>query len=494
MALRFTLPLLLVLAASLGGCGGNDGGALDVAFMDSEQNLFSSGNRLSAGGQHIRAATRSGLVALDPQGEIVPSIADRWNVTEGGSIFVFRLRDGNWPDGSELTAESVRLALLRALRELRGTSLGLDLARIDEIRAMAGSVVEIRLSSAMPDLLQLLAQPELALDNADGDIGEMVLTRDDSGAMLTMKPPRDRGLPEDENWADYVRGLHIYALAPQDAIDRFDAGDLDVVLGGQIGSLPLADTGPLSRGTVRLDPAIGLFGLQVRRARGVLETADLREAIAMAIDRPALTSRFNIGGWVPTARIVAPNLPADPGFIQERWGEGTVDTLRQTASARIARWRADRGEAFSSDDLTLSVRIGDESGLNILFEELKSQLATIGIALVRAEGSESADMVLVDRVARYAAPLWFLNQFSCSLDRGLCSQDVDIQVAEALDEQDTVRRSVILAEAEADLTMANVYIPFGSPLRWSLVRGNVDAFATNRWGFHPLPYLAVIPR
>jgi hypothetical protein len=39
----------------------------------------------------------------------------------------------------------------------------------------------------------------------------------------------------------------------------------------RIDALPLADTGPLSRGTVRLDPALGLFGLQVRRAEGLLQ-------------------------------------------------------------------------------------------------------------------------------------------------------------------------------------------------------------------------------
>ncbi|MXO87159.1 peptide ABC transporter substrate-binding protein [Altererythrobacter aestuarii] len=442
----------------------------------------------------MRAATQGGLVALDPQGEVVPAIADRWNVTEGGRIFVFRLRDGSWPDGSEMTAESVRQALTKAIRNLRGSSLGLDLARIDEVRAMAGRVVEIRLSSEMPDLLQLLAQPELSLSNPGGGTGAMNLVRDDDGAVLSLKSPPERGLPMTEDWRDYVRDVHIHALGAQEAIDRFEAGEIEVVLGGRIGSLPLADTGPLSRGTVRLDPTIGLFGLQVRRARGVLETPELREAIAMAIDRPALASRFNIGGWVPTTRVVAPGLLNDPGYIQERWTDNSIDELRQTAAGRIARWRAAQGGEADAEDLTVSLQIGDDPGLAILFDELKSQLARIGVALVRAESGEEADLSLIDRVARYGAPLWFLNQFSCSLDRGLCSEDADFLVAEALDEQDAAQRSRLLSDAEAGLQFANVYIPFGSPVRWSLVRGNVDGFMANRWGFHPLPDMAVIPR
>ena len=47
---------------------------------------------------------------------------------------------------------------------------------------------------------------------------------------------------------------------------------------------------------------------------------------------------------------------------------------------------------------------------------------------------------------------------------------------------------------EAQLTLANVYIPIGAPLRWSLVRGSVDAFVANRYAFHPLPEMAQIPR
>jgi len=102
--------------------------------------------------------------------------------------------------------------------------------------------------------------------------------------------------------------------------------------------------------------------------------------------------------------------------------------------------------------------------------------------------------VLVDRVARYAEPRWFLNQFNCSLHGGLCDADADFLVQQAMAEIDPLARATSIAEAESALTLANVYIPFGSPLRFSLVRGDVDGFASNAWAFHPLPPLAVIPR
>jgi oligopeptide transport system substrate-binding protein len=488
---RFSITLALFACAALAGCGRGNDGALEVAFIDEPENLFEDGIRLSTGAQHVRAATHAGLVALNETGEVIPALADRWIVTDDGRSFIFRLRDGEWPDGRELTSESARAALRDAIRALRGTSLGLDLEPIAEVRAMAGRVVEIRLSAPVPMLLQLLAQPELALLRGPGASGDMDLVRGEQGAAaLAMKPPAARGIPEREDWESYVRPIELRASSAEEAVALFDAGEVDLVLGGRLGALPLASTGPLSRGTVQLDPALGLFGLQVRRASGVLSTDRGREAIAMALDRPALIARFNIGGWVPTTRVVAPALAGDPGMIAERWTVRTLDELRAEAAGRVADWR--RGN--DGEEARLTLALDRAPGLDILFREISGQLATIGVRLERVPEGDASDLVLVDRVARYAEPRWFLNQFNCSLRAGLCSAEADALVREAIAEADPAERAARLAEAEAALTLSNAYIPFGSPLRFSLVRSWVEGFAPNPWAFHPLPPLATIPR
>jgi ABC-type transport system substrate-binding protein len=486
---RCRLFASFLAALALAACGRNDG-AVEVAFIDTPEQLFADGLRLSAGAQHLRGATDAGLVALDAQGGVIPALADRWIVTDDGRSFIFRLRDGTWPDGRELTAESARAALVETIGELRGTSLGLDLAPIAEVRAMAGRVVEIRLSSPVPMLLQLLAQPELALARGNGGSGDMLLIRRGERAVLAMKPPAARGIPEERDWQERVRAIDLRAASASAAIALFDDGELDVVLGGRIDSLPLADTGPLSRGTVRLDPALGLFGLRVRRAAGLLASEQGREAIAMAIDRPELISAFNIGGWVPTTRVVAPGLPGDPAYVGERWSERSIEDLRAVAASRVAGWR--RGNRGSEARLTLAM--GDGPGLDLLFRELAGQLGAIGVRLERVPERAPSDLALVDRVARYAEARWFLNQFNCTLRNGLCDSDADDLVAQAMAEIDPVARATLLAEAEAAMTLSNIYIPFGSPLRFSLVRSDVDTFAANPWAFHPLPALAVIPR
>lgn len=483
---------LLTLAA----CGDSGNGDLHVAYADSRENLLETGVRLSPGGQTLRAALQSGLVALNPEGEIVPALAESWIVTDDGRSYIFRLRDERWPDGSAMTAQSVRDLLARRLDQLDGTSLGLDLVQVDEVRAMAGRVIEIRLEGVQPALLQLLAQPELGLAPNGESTGAMTIDElvGKNSLRLSLRPPEQRGLPEEEDWADYARPLILRAEGIAEAAQMFDSGDIDILLGGTINGLPFVDVGPLSRGTVRLDPAIGLFGLHVRRARGPLADAGVREGIAMALDRPALLQAFSIGGWSPTTRIVPPGLPDDPGLIPERWEDTPIAELRSRAGGRVAAWRAGSGENTGEALYPVTIAMAQGPGFDRLLDRLSNQFRTIGLDLRRVEKATDADILLVDSVARYASPSWFLNQFNCSLKRGLCNSGADALVAQAASEPDPAERARLLAEAEAQMTISNIYIPFGPPLRWSLVRGNMEGFAINPWAFHPLPDLAQIPR
>jgi len=486
--------ILLGALLSLAACGRSDG-PLDVAVIGTREEVFASGQPLSEGAQVVKGATGAGLVSLDAQGEIEPALADRWIVTDDGKSYIFRLREGTWPDGAELTGASARDAFRQAVRGLRGTSLCLDLAPVDEVRAMAGRVIEIDLKAPMPDFLRLLAQPELALSHRGIPAGPMVVdgankaNRQGAPAELTFRPPEMRGLPQQEGWQRYVRTVAVEALGAKAALAAFDQGQVDVVLGGTIASWPLADPGPLSRGNLRLDNVIGLFGLQVMRERGFLALPQNREALALAIDRPALMSRFNIGGWVPSTRLV-PAAVAGPK-APERWAGASIEERRAAAASRVGAWRSGVGRGKPP---TLTVALADEPGLVMLFNELFAQFAEIGVTIERVEPGQPADLALVDRIARYAEPRWFLNQFNCSLHRGLCNSSADAAVQSALAAPDPQTRNDDLARAEALLTAANVYIPIGAPLRWSMVRGNVDGFAANAWAWHPLPDMATIPR
>ncbi|QKG71063.1 ABC transporter substrate-binding protein [Erythrobacter mangrovi] len=484
--MRIVAAILLALATA--ACGGSvDDGIVDVAFIAAPDELQTDGLRLDFAGEHLRAATAQGLVALDASGAVVPAVAERWIVTDDGSSYIFRIHEYDMENGTRLTAQAVRDNLRRTLRRLEGTSLGLDLAKVREVRAMTGRVIEIRLTSPMPDLLQLLAQPELGLIIDKRWLGPMRLVAEDDVVVLDAQPPEARGLPSQPGWEDAVSRVRVYAESAKDATEGFGDGRFDLVLGGTIATLPLADTGPLTRGTIRLDAALGLFGLDVQKPTGFLGTSENREALAMAIDRANLLQAFNIGGWIPTTRVVAPGLPGDGGTVSERWTDLDLGERKALAQSRVAQWRAGLGPP------RVSIGLPEGPGSDRLFTALARDFAAIGVSASRASDPAKADLVLRDRVARFGAASWFLNQFNCRVSKVVCAEGTDYLVGLANEAKDPAEEASYLAEAEQALTATNLYIPLGAPIRWSLVRGDIGEFLENRWNIHPLFPLSRAP-
>ncbi|WP_120716651.1 ABC transporter substrate-binding protein [Tsuneonella amylolytica] len=482
-----TLATAAVLAAALAGCGSaDDESAVAIAWIGTADAPFDTGLRLSPPAQAIRAATAEGLVSLNETGEVVPALAERWIVTDDGLSYIFRLRNSDWPAGEggapePIDADEVRDSLRRTLRELRGTSLGLDFAAVTDVRAMTGRVIEIRLASPVPDFLQLLAQPELGLFHKKRGAGPLTLTRTGDVARLALLPPEARGLPTREDWREGTRPLVLKAMDARAAVAAFRSGAVDIVLGGTLPDFPLADSGPLSRGNVRLDAAQGLMGLKVMRAEGLLEDAGRREALSMAIERDTLIAPFNIAGWEPSTRIAPSAIAAG---APERWAGQTIEQRRAVARQRIAGYGGER---------RVTVSLPDGPGSDLLLRELAADWAEIGVAAVRARPGETADLALVDAVARFGSRRWYLDQFACAVRRALCSPEADALVRESAAVADPVARETMLAEAEARLTAQGTYIPLGAPVRWSMVRGTIAGFAENRWAVHPLPPLAAGP-
>lgn len=484
-ALVSVLALVLVVQ----GCGRRGQGPLPIALIGERAALQASGPRLSFAARTLRAATFEGLVAFDAEGRIVPAIADRWIITEDGQSYIFRLRDGTWPGGARITADTAAAALRKALAGVKGTAFGLDLAAIEQVRVMADRVIEIDLAAPMPDLLTLLAQPELGLPFARRGAGPMAVGRKGEATILSLIPPEARGLSPQEGFARRTRGLVIHFASAAAAVKRFNDGDADLVLGGRIDSLPLASATPLSRGNIQLDPVIGMFGLLVESEAGFLADAPNREALALAIDRDAMIAAFNIGGWQATTRLVSAGVQGDAGTVGERWVGVAREQRRALAAERVAKYRLGGKPAPL---VRIAAPYGP--GSRRVLDRLATDFDAIGVAVVRVAEDKPAELRLVDATARYGRASWFLNQLACSVHRPACNAAGDALLLKARLATDLRERARLLGEAEAEITAANSFIPIARPLRWSLVRAGVTGFALNPWGWHPLPPLAVIPR
>lgn len=492
--MRAVLRLLSCICLSLlsASCsGGGDDDITRIAFISSSDRLVVSGMRLDPAAQHIRAATAEGLVGLNASGEVVPALAERWIVTDDGMSYIFRLRNSDWPDGTALTGGNVKASLERNIAQLQGTTLGLDLAIVADIRAMTGRVIEIRLNSPMPQFLQLLAQPELGLRRGSSGTGPMMVEQGPEELVLSVLPPERRGEPEREDWQQAYRQVSVIGLNGRAATASFEAGEVDAVFNGRIDNLPLADTGPLASGTVRLDAVQGLMGIQVRREQGLLSDPVVREAIAMAIDRDSLLQSFNVGGWLPSTTIVPSDLAASPESARApQWASLPIEQRQQIARRRVSAWRAADNTGL---DPTAAIFVPSGPGGDRIFTLLATDLRSIGIRLERSDNLAAADLALIDRLARYASRRWFLNQLNCEVVTGPCAPEADQLVSFAVTERDLAQKQQLLIQAEEALIASYSYIPIGAPIRWSLIRGGIDGFEENRWGIHPLFPLALRP-
>ncbi len=480
------LYLLAIMAPALSGCGQDNTAPVDVVLVGDRAAALSDDGAMDPARAALTSATHEGLVDFDAEGRISPGLAESWIVTDDGLSYIFRLRIMRDDEDELITADDIRRLLSDAIDLQDDTALGLDLDAIDAIYARTSRVIEIRLKSPMPEFLNLLAGPELAVQTGRGNPQVMVLDTDGTGEPRLLAP----ALPDSaDNPFKNAEPLEMRILPPKEAVDFFQSGKAAVLLNGNVDGLPFVRMGGLLRGAIRLDPVSGLFGLALaRRDDGFLSDPANREAIAMAIDRDALIEPFNIGGWVPTTRIVPAGLPDSASPPQERWQAITLEERQQLARRRVQGWSAADGAIPA-----LSVALPPGRGGDLLFSRLRRDLAAIGLGLERTTNQDGADLWLVDEVARYRMARWYLNRLNCRISDAACNPDGDALVKEAMSEPDDARRAALMAEAEQLIAAENGFIPFGAPIRFSLVRGSVDGFAVNALGVHPLSPLALPP-
>src|SRR5438309_4429038 len=130
--------------------------------------------------RNIMYAIYDSLVRVDPKGNIIPWLAEKWETSSDGKTVTFSLRkDVKFHDGTTFDADSVKWNIERYKTTKESQRTG-DLSSVDTVTVVDASTVKFNLKTAFAPLLGAL------VDRAGMMVSKAVQTA--MGADFTLKP------------------------------------------------------------------------------------------------------------------------------------------------------------------------------------------------------------------------------------------------------------------------------------------------------------------
>ena len=480
--LRRALAAAVLLAGcATAGCGQSDSGDVRVTVIDGPATIVDpSAGPLTPSQAVLMSSAAQGLVRFDARGQIEPGLAERWNVTDDGLSYIFRLQSSEWPDGGKVTAYQVARLLKRQLAARSKNAIKDTFGVVSEIVPMTDRVLEIRLNAPRPNLLQLLAQPEMSIQRDGQGTGPFDIAADSKLPVLTLRHTVTSSDGEDNR----LETVDLGTDSAQAAVGAFLQNKTDLVLGGTFADLPLVPRDKLARNALRFDPAGGLFGLVPARADGPAGNLELRRLLSQAIDRQALIDALDVPGLLPRATLLEPGLDGIPAPAAPDWTATPLAERRSQLAAAVA------GQFGDVERPTIRIAVPESRGAALIVQRLAADWGALGFKVEEATKGAPADFALVDAVAPSTSPAWYARQFRCGIVP-ICDSEADAAM-------DVARVSLIPAERGGQIALAaaiidrqQLFLPIAAPIRWSLVSDRVPGFATNRFARHPLTGLTV---
>ncbi len=494
--LRLALPLLLA------ACGSSPEGAqLSVTVLGEPERGLAQ--RLEA------EATRPGLVARDGSGQIVAGLASSWRFLDDGGSLILRLRPVKWSDGRALTADDVVAAFRRAAsrREPALGFAGITGAPLPNQRGIGklgvaapiSRVVELRLTGASSQMLGWLADPALAITRAGGKAPTLAAYTASGTADARLLTRRLATASPDARPAAIRIGI---TADSRGAVAAFARGDSDIVLGDGLAGLGDARTGARAD-ALRIDPVWGYYGYIANAKTGPLADPAVRRALAMAIDRPGLITRFGIPAIVPADGLLPHDQPSTraagepPEPAMTDWLTSDLATRRAVAVQMLA----DAGY-LPEKPLRLVVLLPPGRDHRSVAEIVGADWRAIGVVLAVSEAPKAEiarqvaagrfDLALTEAALPDPDAAAALARWRCGAGQH-CNPAADALLDQAR-AAPAATRPALLAQAETEMLTGPPLIPLFTAVRWALVARNVDGWVPNRAASHPLARLVVTSR
>jgi len=412
------------------------------------------------------------LLATDRAGNLIPALAESWEMAADGSSLLLTLREGvRFHDGSPLAAQDVKrsfeLSIAHKMRAAHSMVIGVDEFRSEEATEVTGLVVrserelEIRLAEPLPIYPALLTDPTTAIAKETPQ-GHMVGT----GAFRMASQTADRIVVKrhEDLWREpaALDAVEFHAsVSPAAIAAGLRSGEFDVVRG-----LRPADREELLRdprfhdGLVEV-PAKGTFFVLFNALSSpTTQNRDLRRALAGIVEPRDLVWRTMGADAEPACCLIPPGiLGHDPGRRRRRplSAEEAAAMIECSGAASPLRLKAAVLPRISSSLVDRLFATWAELGVEVTVEA-----ATMSAFLEAVANPEAIDVVLAGQSADYDDPDFFAGMFHSragSLRGYFASDELDGIIEQARSETLADERETLYRKLENLLTEEGVLLP-----------------------------------
>jgi peptide/nickel transport system substrate-binding protein len=367
----------VVLAACSGGGGAPSGDAAPsgvVVGATSDPDTLFPWKATQFQAVHVLEQLYGTLTELDADLEVVPGLAESWQVSEDGRTITMALRRGvTFADGSAFDSADVKASLDRIRDEATGAVAAASLASVSGVEAPDPGTVVLTLSGPDAGILAALASVNLAMLPSDATEQALQATPNGTGPFrLTQRTPNQSMAlaPNPSFWggAPRVPSLEFRVIPDETSIvSAMQSGNVDFAVFDD----PLVAQSAEGSGlTVTKSPQLSYHVLQLNARQAPLDNLDVRLAIQCAIDRQQVLDTAALGEGEVTGPITSPAYRSDPA-------------ARPCPQRDVAAAKRHLAAAGHAGGLTLSTIVSQGEYATSVNEatNIQAQLAEAGITL-----------------------------------------------------------------------------------------------------------------
>ncbi len=371
LALSTALAIAIVPTGALPGMAAKT--TLTMGMVLEPPHLDPTAGAPAAIDEVVYANLFEGLTRIGSSGEVLPGLAESWDISEDGKTYTFKLRTGvKYHDGTDFEATDVKFSIDRAMAEDSVNAQKALFAGIDSVEVVDPATVKITLTTPAGNFLFNLGWGDaviVAPESAEGNKANPVGTGPFKFAAWAKGASVDL-VRNDDYWGDKValeKATFRFISDPAAALSAMLAGDVDA-----FANFPAPETIPQLQSNPQFKVVIGSTEgetiLSTNNTKKPFDDVRVRQAIAHAIDRKAIIDGAMFGLGTPIGTHFAPHHPAYVDLV------GTYSFDLEKAKALMA-------EAGLKDGFKATIKLPPPSYARRGGEIVAAQLREIGIEL-----------------------------------------------------------------------------------------------------------------